>query len=58
MRCTTRKATTHMYTACKSCPDNISTYGICRKGHENYFFRRGKDNRCPKAMQVHHKEAT
>ena len=37
-----------MFEACKTCPDNIGTYGICKKGFENFYKRKSKTSRCPK----------
>lgn len=38
-----------MYEACKKCPHNISTYGICKMGFENFYKRRTKLNGCKMA---------
>ena len=35
-----------LYSACLSCPHNISSYGKCEKGYENWYFRISKKNGC------------
>lgn len=47
-RSTTRKAVRKLYPACKNCPKNLNGYGICKNGFENYFYRKSKNNGCPK----------
>lgn len=50
-RATTRKAIIHKYTACKDCSDNVTDYGKCNKGYDNFYYRRGKDNKCEKCRK-------
>lgn len=45
---TKRNAIRNMYEACKTCPNNIGTYGVCKNGFENFYKRRTKVNHCPK----------
>lgn len=45
-RSTTRKAIKRMYEECKKCPNNVSEYGKCKIGFDNFYFRKGKNNRC------------
>ena len=44
----TRKAIRKSYKACIGCESNISGYGTCKAGYENFYYRRGKDNKCSK----------
>ena len=46
MRCMNRHSNIHKYDACRSCCYNISGYGICGKGYENFYYRRNKNNGC------------
>ena len=46
-RTTTRQASLKMFEACKTCKQNISGYGRCQVGFENFYARRSKDNHCP-----------
>ena len=46
-RTTTRQASLKMFEACKTCKQNISGYGKCKVGFENFYARRSKDNHCP-----------
>ena len=41
---TTRMPIRKMYEACK---ENCSGYGTCKRGFENWYSRRTKDNGCP-----------
>ena len=43
----TRKKICRMYHACKSCPKNIATYGVCKDGFQNFYCRRTKKPKCP-----------
>ena len=36
-----------MYEVCKCCPENIPTYGICKKGYQNFYCRKTKNPDCP-----------
>ena len=47
-RSTTRKAIIRMYEECKKCPRNISGYGKCKEGYDNFYYRKNKDNGCKK----------
>lgn len=47
-RSTTRQATIRQYDACGKCTNNISGYGKCKIGYENFYYRRNKDNGCLK----------
>lgn len=44
----TRQPVIHLYNACKSCEHDISGYGKCQKGYDNFYYRLGKDNGCDK----------
>ena len=44
---TTRMPIRKMYEACKACKENCSGYGTCKRGFENWYSRRTKDNGCP-----------
>ena len=44
---TTRTPIRKMYEACKACKENCSGYGTCKRGFENWYSRRTKDNGCP-----------
>ena len=46
MPCTRRNLAPKIYEACRGCPNNISGYGKCKMGFDNFYYRRGKDNRC------------
>lgn len=48
---TTRKPVIKPYNACKNCEDNIFGYGKCAKGYDNFYYRKGKDNRCDKCKK-------
>lgn len=50
MRCTSRQPVQHMYEQCKQCPDNISGYGVCKRGFENFYARRTKKVACPRII--------
>lgn len=43
----TRNPVRKMYDPCKICPDNIDTYGTCKRGYENFYCRRTKQSICP-----------
>lgn len=47
----TRTAIKRMFEACKSCPDNIRSYGICKRGFENYYCRKSKQSHCPRISE-------
>lgn len=44
---TTRTPIRKMYEACKACKENCSGYETCKRGFENWYSRRTKDNGCP-----------
>lgn len=44
----TRQPVIHQYEACRSCKDNISGYGKCNQGYDNFYYRKGKNNWCDK----------
>lgn len=46
MRCTNRHSNIKKYDACRTCDSNISGYGVCQAGYENFYYRRNKDNGC------------
>ena len=50
-RSTTRKTISKMYDACNVCEHNISAYGICKAGYENFYKRKSKKNGCTKCKQ-------
>lgn len=55
-RSTTRKAIKYMYETCITCPKNILEhgklgYGKCKKGYDNFYYRRGKNNHCAKCQE-------
>lgn len=50
-RATTRQSHIRGYEACRTCPDNTSGYGKCKKGYDNFYKRKGKDNKCEKCMK-------
>lgn len=45
---TTRHAAPRKYEACKKCPNDLPGYGKCAAGLTNFYYRRNKDNHCPK----------
>lgn len=47
-RSTTRQPVIHQYEACRNCKDNISGYGKCDQGYDNFYYRKGKNNGCDK----------
>ena len=47
-RSTTRQPVRKSYLACKSCEYDISGYGKCQKGYDNFYYRLGKNNGCDK----------
>lgn len=52
---TTRQPTIHLYSACRNCEYDISGYGKCKKGYDNFYYRLGKDNGCNKCKDEKHK---
>lgn len=44
----TRQPVRKSYLACKDCEYNISSYGKCQNGYDNFYYRLGKDNGCDK----------
>lgn len=44
----TRQPTIHLYSACRNCEYDIFGYGKCKKGYENFYYRKGKENGCDK----------
>ena len=46
----TRKAIIHPYVPCRTCEHKISGYGVCQKGYENFYYRKGKNNNCEKCL--------
>lgn len=47
-RSTTRQPVRKSYLACKDCECDISGYGKCQKGYDNFYYRLGKNNGCDK----------
>ena len=47
----TRQPCIRKYEACRNCPDNTPGYGKCKKGYDNFYYRKGKDNKCEKCMK-------
>ena len=47
---TTRQPVYKRYDACKSCCYNISGYGKCNAGYDNFYLRRNKNNGCDKCQ--------
>lgn len=47
-----RKAVKHMYPQCKTCPNNIESFGKCTEGHDNWYERCTKNNGCPIIIQL------
>lgn len=47
-RSTLRQAVIRQYDACRKCINNISGYGKCKDGYDNFYYRRSKDNGCLK----------
>lgn len=45
---TTRQPVRKLYLECKNCEYNIIGYGKCQKGHDNFYYRLGKNNGCDK----------
>ena len=45
---TERQPVIHLYNACRSCEYDISGYGKCKNGYDNFYYRLGKDNGCDK----------
>lgn len=43
----TRMSVRRMYHACKTCPQNIASYGVCKAGYQNFYCRRTKKSKCP-----------
>lgn len=37
----------HLFEACKACEANISGFGRCKAGYENFYYRATKNNGCP-----------
>ena len=54
-RVTTRQPHIRPYRECRNCPDKISGYGQCQKGYDNFYYRKGKDNKCEKCMKTERK---
>lgn len=48
MRSTTRKSNRKKYSACKECEYDITGYGVCKSGFDNFYYRASKDNGCKK----------
>lgn len=44
---TTRMPVRRVYDVCKACGENCAGYGTCKRGFENWYSRRTKDNGCP-----------
>lgn len=44
----TRQAVRKTYGACRNCEDDISGYGKCKKGYDNFYYRLSKNNGCDK----------
>ena len=40
-----------MYDTCRTCEYNVSSYGKCKRGFDNFYFRRGKHNGCLQCLQ-------
>lgn len=51
---TTRQAIRKPYSACKNCEYDISGYGKCKKGYDNFYYRLSKDNGCDKCKDEKH----
>ena len=50
MPSTTRKSVRKQYKACRDCEENISSYGKCKLGFDNFYYRNGKNNKCDKCQ--------
>lgn len=50
-RSTTRHPVPKYYTACLTCNDRIEKRGKCKAGYDNWYFRRNKNNQCPKCQE-------
>lgn len=37
--------------ACRTCEDKVSSYGKCKKGYDNFYYRKSKDNGCEKCKK-------
>lgn len=47
----TRRDIRKQYESCSQCPENITGYGLCGSGYENFYRRYGKNNDCPKCQK-------
>lgn len=50
-RATTRQPIIRPYIACRTCEDKVSGYGKCKKGYDNFYYRKSKDNGCSKCRE-------
>ena len=48
---TTRQSHKNTYEACKNCLQQVSYYGTCNAGYDNFYCRKGKNNKCPKCQK-------
>lgn len=48
----TRQAIPKMYDICKNCENNISSYGKCKNGFDNFYYRKNKNNGCKKIKEL------
>ena len=47
---TTRNPIKRLYDSCNKCDKNISGYGTCKSGYENWYYRKSKNNGCDKCQ--------
>ena len=47
---TTRKPSIKPYLSCRECEYKISGYGQCKKGYDNFYYRKSKNNHCDKCQ--------
>lgn len=50
-RATTRQPIIRPYTSCRTCEDKVSGYGQCKKGYDNFYYRKSKNNGCNKCRE-------
>lgn len=50
-RATTRQPIIRQYIACRTCEDKVSGYGQCKKGYDNFYYRKSKNNGCNKCRE-------